>query len=92
MEVCVEDNAKIIARLSEIEELSEVSHVTEFSAWHGGEEVSVKIFDRGSADPYRYRVFAEVIGSNPRRTATGNGGDDLDTAIATTHWYQLKQK
>ncbi|MCB5291510.1 hypothetical protein [Arthrobacter sp. SO3] len=88
----MQDQSKVIEQLSAIEGLSEVSHVTHFSAYVGTDEVDIKVFDRGFADPYRYTVFASTVDAEPRRTATGNGADDLDTAIATTHWGQLTKK
>ena len=49
-------------------------------------EVTVEVWQAGPGAPYRYVVDATDEGG---RVATGNGGDSIDTAIATTHWEKL---
>jgi hypothetical protein len=74
----------------------DMSHVTTFKGYRKnklGEEwlVTIEIRDAGPSTPHgiRYVVFAtDAVG----RTATGNGDERLDTALAGVHWSDLDNK
>lgn len=51
------------------------------------QEVVVEILDRGPDISPRYHVAAQT--KDGTKSCTGNSGDDLETVIATVHWYQL---
>ena len=84
-----------IARsLEENGKLYEISSVTTYHGIrekkNGGKpEIEVKIYDSGpSAGETRYFVEAREL-ENPSISATGTPAAEIDTALATLHWFDL---
>lgn len=83
---------QIIEKIQSASEITELAQVTTFEGYlEGAGLVEVTIRDRGEGEQYRYNVFARTKDLDVQKTATGNPERELDTAIATTHWYQLKR-
>jgi hypothetical protein len=85
---------EIIALLEDMR-FPEVYHRTTFECYRrtetgGVQEVIVTILDSGQDSSAnggpRYHVYAQ---GEDGRSASGNGADDLRTAICTVHWHQL---
>lgn len=76
-----------------IEKSSQITEVTKETILKGYleevGEVEVVVGDRGEGSSPRWSVWARTLDLPTQRTAVSNSGDDLETVIATTHWYQL---
>jgi hypothetical protein len=83
---------EIIEKLKKHMGATEVYHVTKFKAYRTAkdgaqQEVEVEVWDRGPSSPEtRYSVSATA---DDGKTASGNNGSDLNTVLATVHWYNL---
>ena len=81
--------------LREMGKMKEVAHVTTFKCYRdirgvGLKEVTVEILDHGpEVGVTRYICNATTEDGT---TATGNGADSIDTAIAIVHWGDLDRK
>lgn len=81
---------QIISQIQKVSEITELAQVTTFEGYlEGAGKIEVSIRDRGEGEQYRYSVYARTLDLPVQKTATGNPERELDTAIATTHWYQL---
>ena len=87
----MENLTQILEQVSSASGMHGLSQVTTL---HGYLEevgkVEIESHDRGEDDDLRYAVYAKTLDLPEEKTATGNPASELDTAIATTHWYQLK--
>jgi hypothetical protein len=87
----IDDTSEVIEALNRASGGTETWRVHTFtmqreSAEHGYQTVTITILDRGHAISPRYAVSATTDGG---QRCAGNSGDDLETVIATVHWYQL---
>lgn len=88
----MEDLESIITQIQKASGLTEVARVTTFEGYHEtAGKVEIRVRDRGVPGPHRYSVFAQSV-DFPGKTATGNSEAELDTAIATAHWFNLDGK
>ena len=49
-------------------------------------EITIEVLDSGAGDPQRWAVVAT---DEHGRQASGNSGPDLETVLATVHWWDL---
>lgn len=82
-----QDILAAIAKASGADEVAEL--IGEYRAYLGGEEITVKIYDRKIDAPYRYSVHAFVT-DDPSRSGFGNPDDTVEHALSVYHWDKLK--
>lgn len=85
------ENVKSV--LDQIRKASDMASLSQVTMVHGYLEtvgkVEIQIHDRGEDDDLRYSIHARTLDLEKPKTANSNAEADLETAIATTHWYQL---
>ena len=88
----MENLEKVITQIQEASGIREVAEVTTLTGdLEGVGTVEITIRDRGANNAqYRYSVWGRTLDLEKQRTAVSNAGPDLETVIATTHWYALK--
>lgn len=82
---------EIINQINEINDTTETYEVRNFVVYresknNGMQKVDVEILDCGSTGSPRYHVSGRA---SDELFFSGNGDDDLQTAIALAHWYEL---
>lgn len=84
--------------LSQLDNATDVSSVTEYSVWIGSGEVRVRIFDHGGAAEHgRYQVDADwavpdpvVVARGGTTRQAGNPDSSLAVALANVHWRRFQ--
>ena len=83
---------EVIEKLKHHLGATEVYNITRYQAFRHAKDgvfqtVEIEVLDRGPSDPQtRYHVTAVA---DDGRKASGNSGPNLDTVLATVHWFEL---
>lgn len=81
--------------IDQIRKASDIASLSQVTIFHGYLEtvgkVEIEVHDRGEDDDLRYSIHAKTLDLPKQKTANSHAEADLETAIATTHWYQLSQ-
>jgi hypothetical protein len=79
----------MISWLKEASKTEELFRVTSYEGIRKGKEIKIDIWDGGEGHHPRYMVVPTQEGGRPASAGTN---DDLRTAIAATHWYDLDKE
>lgn len=85
------DVAQTIDWIRKNSDLTDLTQVTYFEGYlETVGKVVVEVHDRGEDDQLRYTIHARTVDLPVKKTANSNAEADLEVAIATTNWQDLR--